>query len=83
MTPTLITVTVVAADGSTQQDYTVTVTRAASSDATLSRAWISLEQRRLAGSETFMPPLRPWSTPSAVAANAMSSMVSCRGDGGE
>ena len=32
----LITVTVVAADGSTQQVYTVTVTRAASSDATLS-----------------------------------------------
>ena len=33
---TLITVRVVAADGTTQQVYTVTVTRAASSDATLS-----------------------------------------------
>jgi hypothetical protein len=34
--PTLITVTVVAADTTTQQNYTVTVTRAASDDATLS-----------------------------------------------
>ena len=35
-TPTLITVTVVAADGTTQQNYTVTATRAASDDADLS-----------------------------------------------
>ena len=60
-TDTLITVTVVAADGMTQQAYTVTVTRAASDDATL--ATLTLSEGSNGTAITLDPPFNAQDDP--------------------